>query len=95
VASYPIISVIVCLQYVVSTAGRRSDIEFTPRRLQQFKIKPGEEILYRITRKKEARMEPGFSVEGSVKADDQGLITLKVTKVNPWTKTVILTKKAN
>jgi hypothetical protein len=67
---------------------RKADIEFTPRNLQQFRIKPGEEIFYKIYNRTSSQ---AFE-KGSVQADSAGLVNIKVSNIDRKGKTVILKK---
>jgi len=66
-------------------ASYGSTFDFTPRRLQKFKIKPGEKLKWTAVTLPGRRGEKGPPLAGEVTADANGLVTIEKIKSTPRT----------
>jgi len=68
-------------KFEITITGRESAFDLTPRRMQNFKVKPGETIAWQATYPKPRRGAAPSPVAGAAAADASGVVTVKGVKI--------------
>jgi hypothetical protein len=64
--------------FEITITGQESTFDLTPRRLQQFKVRPGEKLKWEVVYPSEQTLQP---ITGTVTVDENGLVTLRGLKL--------------